>query len=70
MVFKDLYSFLFHGKKALAKKPKPWRISFLLEVLYGGWSIIRDEIILCIPVKANSSHPLYQPRSLDLVKEK
>ena len=22
----DLYSFLFHGKKALAKKPKPWRI--------------------------------------------
>ena len=45
MVFKDLYSFLFHGKKALAKKPKPWRISFLLEVLYGGWSIIRDEIL-------------------------
>ena len=44
-VFADLYSFLFHGKKPLAKKPKPWRISFLLEVLYGGWSIVRDEIL-------------------------
>ena len=44
-VFADLYSFLFHGKKALAKKPKPWRISFLLEVLYGGWSIVHDEIL-------------------------
>ena len=44
-VFADLYAFLFHGKKRLAKKPKPWRISFLLEVLYGGWSIVRDEIL-------------------------
>ena len=44
-MFADLYSFLFHGKKALARKPKPWRISFLLEVLYGGWSIAREEIL-------------------------
>ena len=44
-MFADLYAFLFHGKKRLAKKPKPWRISFPLEVLYGGWSIVRDEIL-------------------------
>ena len=44
-VFRDLYAFLFGGKKALAKKPKPWRISFLLEVMYGGWTLVRDEIL-------------------------
>ena len=44
-VFRDLYAFFFGGKKALAKKPKPWRISFLLEVMYGGWTLVRDEIL-------------------------
>ena len=44
-VFSDLYAFLFRTKKPLAKKPKPWRISFLLEVLYGGWLLVRDAIM-------------------------
>eukprot|EP00112_Aurelia_sp_Birch-Aquarium-sp1_P025550 Seg855.2 transcript_id=Seg855.2/GoldUCD/mRNA.D3Y31 product="hypothetical protein" protein_id=Seg855.2/GoldUCD/D3Y31 len=35
-IFADLYSFLFGSKAKLAKKPKPWRISLLLEVIYGG----------------------------------
>eukprot|EP00794_Sanderia_malayensis_P004178 gene4178-4734_t len=44
-VFKELYSFLFGEKAFLAKKPKAWRQSLLLEVLYGGWSLVRDEIV-------------------------
>ena len=44
-LFSHLYAFLFSTKKPLAKKPKPWRISFLLEVLYGGWLLVRDAIM-------------------------
>ena len=44
-VFADLYSFLFGKKAKLAKKPKPWRISLLLEVIYGGWTLVRDMIL-------------------------
>ena len=43
--FAELYSFLFSGKKVLAKKPKPWRISLLLEVVYGGWLFVRDALL-------------------------
>eukprot|EP00794_Sanderia_malayensis_P004306 gene4306-4876_t len=39
-VFKELYSFRFGEKAFLAKKPKAWRQSLLLEVLYGGWSLV------------------------------
>ena len=42
--FKDLFAFVFGSKRALAKKAKPWRISLLLVVLYGGWLLIRDAI--------------------------
>ena len=41
-IFSDLYSFLFGAK---AKKPKPWRLSLLLEVIYGGWTLVRDTIL-------------------------
>ncbi|XP_028405775.1 uncharacterized protein LOC114528351 [Dendronephthya gigantea] len=44
-IFAELYSFLFGKKAKLAKKPKPWRVSLLLEVLYGGWTLIRENII-------------------------
>jgi hypothetical protein len=44
-IFADLYSFLFGAKAKLAKKPKPWRISLLLEVIYGGWTLVRDSIM-------------------------
>ena len=33
------------AKKTFAKKTKPWRISLLLEVLYGSWLIVRDAIL-------------------------
>ena len=44
-IFADLYSFLFGSNAKLAKKPKPWRISLLLEVIYGGWTLIRDMVL-------------------------
>ena len=44
-IFADLYSFLFGKKAKLPKKPKPWRVSLLLEVLYGGWTLVRDSIL-------------------------
>ena len=44
-IFAELYSFLFNRKKALAKKPKPWRISLLLQVIYGGWLFVRDALL-------------------------
>jgi len=44
-VFADLYTSIFGRKAKLAKKPKPWRISLLLEVIYGGWTLIRDIIL-------------------------
>ena len=36
--FKRAYSFIFGTKKFLANKPKAWRISYLLEILYDGWT--------------------------------
>ena len=44
-IFADLYSFLFGSKAKLAKKPKPWRISLLLEVIYGGWTLVCNAIM-------------------------
>ena len=35
-VFAEHYAFRFGRKAKLAKKPKPWRVSLLLEVIYGG----------------------------------
>ena len=31
-------------KSKLAKHPKPWRISMILETVYGGWLHIRDSV--------------------------
>ena len=44
-IFAELYSFLFGKKAKLAKKPKAWRVSLLLELIYGGWTLIRDTIL-------------------------
>jgi hypothetical protein len=44
-IFADLYTFLFGKKAKLAKKPKAWRISLLLEVIYGGSTLVRDTIL-------------------------
>ena len=44
--FAEMYSIIFPGKKPLAEKPKPWRIMLVLELVYGGWSKIRETILL------------------------
>ena len=38
-----VYESIFPGKK-LADKPKPWRTQFLLEVTYGGWTLVRNAV--------------------------
>lgn len=35
---------LFFQEKKLADKPKPWRVQFLLEVTYGGWTMVRTVV--------------------------
>ncbi len=41
--FEIIYTKLF-PKSKLAKNPKPWRISLILEVVYGGWLYIRESV--------------------------
>ena len=41
--FSAIFSFLFKGK-VLAGKPKPRRDSTLLEIIYGGWTLIRSTV--------------------------
>ena len=42
--FKTVYERIFTRSK-LAEKPKPWRISLLLEIVYGGWTLIRETVM-------------------------
>ena len=44
-IFAELYSFMFGHKAKLAKTPQPWRVSLLLEILYGGWTLVRESIL-------------------------
>ena len=38
-----VYESVFPDRK-LADKPKPWRIQFLLELIYGGWTLLRTVV--------------------------
>ena len=38
--FKKVYEQLFPNTN-LPEKPKPWQINLLLEIVYGGWVLIR-----------------------------
>ena len=44
--FKKAYSSIFGQRKVLANKPKAWRISLIEELLYGGWTLIRDQVVV------------------------
>ena len=52
---KYLYEHIFLGCK-LAEKPRPWRTSYILEIAYGGWSLIREKIR---EVFSSCKYPLY-----------
>ena len=45
-LIKYIYEQIF-PKCQLANKPKPWRVSLILEIIYGGWTIIRDTVVDC-----------------------
>ena len=40
-----MFYFVFGERKKLAKKPKPWRINLLLELMRNGWIKIKNEIM-------------------------
>ena len=42
--FKSVYQSIFPNSK-LAHKPKPWRVSLILEIVYGGWTLIRQTVM-------------------------
>ena len=42
--FKTVYETIFPRSK-VADKPKPWRISLILEIVYGGWTLIRQTVM-------------------------
>ena len=42
--FKTGYERIFTRSK-LTDKPKPWRISLLLEIVYGRWTLIRESVM-------------------------
>ena len=41
--FKNVYNYLFLNSR-LAETPKPWRINLLLETVYGGWTLILEQL--------------------------
>ena len=43
-MMKFIYEHVFPRSK-LAEKPKPWRVTLLLELIYGGWTLIRSTAI-------------------------
>ncbi len=53
--FKYMYELLF-PKQKLADKPVPWRTSLILEIVYGGWTLIRSNVK---KVFAECKHILY-----------
>ena len=42
-IFKHIYELVFPGKH-LANHPKPWQTQFILEMVYGGWTLIRGMV--------------------------
>jgi len=44
-VFEPLYKAIFGRRKVLARKPKPFRISTLITACFGGWLLIRDNVL-------------------------
>ena len=42
--FKTVYETIFPRSK-LADNPKPWRISLILEIVCGGWTLIRQTVM-------------------------
>ena len=39
-IYEDLFT-----NCVLAIKPKPWRSNSVLEIVYGGWTLVKDQVI-------------------------
>ena len=44
LFFKSVYQSIFPNSK-LTDKPKPWGVSLILEIVYGGWTLIRQTLM-------------------------
>ena len=47
LMFWEFFNWLYEdvfSKKNFPQKPLPWRISMVLEVAYGGWTLIRESV--------------------------
>ena len=42
---KKLYKAMFGEKRILADHPQPWRISLVIKLAYGGWTLVRDSLL-------------------------
>ena len=42
--FKSVYQSIFPNSK-LTDKPKPWGVSLILEIVYAGWTLIRQTVM-------------------------
>jgi hypothetical protein len=42
--FEKMYHSIFGSRKILAKKPKPYRINFLLEIAFKGWLLVKESV--------------------------
>ena len=42
--FHPFFKSVFPNSK-LTDKPKPWRVSLMLEIVYGGWTLIRQTVM-------------------------
>ena len=42
--FEKMYHSIFGPRKILAKKPKPYRINFLLELSVKGWLLVKESV--------------------------
>ena len=42
--FKSVYQSIFPNSK-LTDKPKPWGVSLIFEIVYGGWTLIRQTVM-------------------------
>ena len=42
--FEKMYHVVFGSRKILAKKPKPYRINLLLELVFKGWLLVKESV--------------------------
>ena len=45
-LFQFFYKWVFGKHKKLANTPQAWRVTLVLDTMYGGWTLIRDQALI------------------------